>query len=311
MNPIPKKDTLLELFEWRAKQSSEDVVFKFHDREMTYGEYDSKANRVANGITKNECMPNARIAILAKNSDYYAEVLYGTIKSRTALVGINWRLAPPEVVFVINDSKSEILFVGADFYQLIESIEDQIPSIKKIVAMDEDHPRWESYASWRDGQSEDNPNLVGEYEDDVIQLYTSGTTGHPKGVRMTNKNLLASTPMVEKRWGADWHEKSVNFVLSPLFHVAGSNIVIMGVVFGCKNIIIPEPDPTKILELIESEKIETAFMVPALILFLLQHPNCSKTDFSSLRQIVYGASPIAQDTLLKAVEVMQCDFWQV
>ena len=85
----------------------------------------------------------------------------------------------------------------------------------------------------------------------------------------------------------------------------------MGVVFGCKNIIIPEPDPTKILELIESEKIETAFMVPALILFLLQHPNCSKTDFSSLRQIVYGASPIAQDTLLKAVEVMQCDFWQV
>jgi fatty-acyl-CoA synthase len=194
---------------------------------------------------------------------------------------------------------------------LIENIEDQIPSIKKIVAMDEDHPIWESYASWRDGQSKDNPNLVGEFEDDVIQLYTSGTTGHPKGVRMTNKNLLASTPMVEKRWGADWHEKTVNFVLSPLFHVAGSNIVVMGIIFGCKNIIIPEPDPTKILELIESEKIETAFMVPALILFLLQHPNCSKTDFSSLRQIVYGASPIAQDTLLKAVEVMQCDFWQV
>ena len=311
MNQIPKKDTLLELFNWRVKQSSDDVVFKFNDKEMTYKEYDSKANRVAQGIIQEECMPNARIAILAKNSDYYAEILYGTIKTRTALVGINWRLAAPEVVFVINDSKSEILFVGPDFYKLIENIEDQIPSIKKIVAMDENHPIWESYASWRDGQSKDNPNLVGEFEDDVIQLYTSGTTGHPKGVRMTNKNLLASTPMVEKRWGADWHEKTVNFVLSPLFHVAGSNIVVMGIIFGCKNIIIPEPDPTKILELIESEKIETAFMVPALILFLLQHPNCSKTDFSSLRQIVYGASPIAQDTLLKAVEVMQCDFWQV
>ena len=311
MNQIPKKNTLLEFFNWRVKQSSDDIVFKFNDREMTYREYDSKANSVAQGIIKEDCKPNARIAILAKNSDYYTEILYGTIKSRTVLVGINWRLAPPEVVFVVNDSKSEILFVGPDFYKLIEGIEDQLPSIKKIVAMDDSHPVWESYTSWRDGQNNNNPDLTGNLEDDVIQLYTSGTTGHPKGVRMTNKNLLASTPMVEKRWGADWHEKTVNFVLSPLFHVAGSNIVVMGVVFGCKNIIIPEPDPTRILELIESEKIETAFMVPALILFLLQHPNCSKTDFSSLRQIVYGASPIAQDTLLKAVEVMQCDFWQV
>ena len=133
MNQIPKKDTLLELFNWRVKQSSDDVVFKFNDREMTYREYDSKANRVGQGIIQEECMPNARIAILAKNSDYYAEILYGTIKTRTALVGINWRLAAPEVVFVINDSKSEILFVGPDFYKLIENIEDQITYFSNVI----------------------------------------------------------------------------------------------------------------------------------------------------------------------------------
>jgi len=177
--------------------------------------------------------------------------------------------------------------------------------------MEDDHDSWQSYESWRDSFEDTDPKLKGNADDDVIQLYTSGTTGHPKGVRLTNKNVNASTPMVEETWGKDWHEKSVNFVLSPLFHIAGSNIVIMGVVFGCKNIVIPEPDPGLILHLIHTEKIETAFMVPALIQFLLNHPDAETTDFSSLRQIVYGASPISEDTLVKAIEVMGCEFWQV
>ncbi|GIT34226.1 MAG: hypothetical protein Ct9H300mP4_05450 [Gammaproteobacteria bacterium] len=88
-------------------------------------------------------------------------------------------------------------------------------------------------------------------------------------------------------------------------------VCILGVIFGCKNIIIPEVDPGLILELIESEKIELALFVPAVILFLLQHPKSEETDFTSLKQVIYGASPIAEDTLVKAIERMQCDFWQV
>ncbi len=310
MSKFPRKETLLEVYEWRMQQSAEDIAFKMNDDEMTYKEYDRRANIIANGIFKEGCNPNSRIAVLAKNSVDYAEIQYGTIKSRTVLVGLNWRLAGPEVVFVVNDSESELLFVGPDFYPLIESIQDQFTHVKKIIAMG-DHETWESYDSWKSKFDDSDPKLNGENDDDVIQLYTSGTTGLPKGARLTNKNILASTPMVEETWGKDWNERSVNFVLSPLFHIAGSNIIIMGIVFGCKNVVIPEPDPTKILELINTEKIETAFMVPALIQFLLNHPNCGNTDFSSLRQIVYGASPISEDTLLKAMDVMGCEFWQV
>jgi acyl-CoA synthetase (AMP-forming)/AMP-acid ligase II len=311
MNKFPRNETLLETFQWRIEQSSDDIAFKFNGRETTYKEYDQKANRVANGIIAEDCSPNSRVAVLAKNSDMYAEILFGSLKSRTALVGINWRLAAPEVVFVVNDSKSELLFVGPDFYELIDSIKDQFTHVRQIIAIEDDHDSWQSYTSWRNSFGDKNPKLTGHADDDVIQLYTSGTTGHPKGVRLTNKNVNASTPMVEETWGKDWHEKSVNFVLSPLFHIAGSNIVIMGVVFGCKNIVIPEPDPGLILHMIHTEKIETAFMVPALIQFLLNHPDAKTTDFSSLRQIVYGASPISEDTLLKAIEVMGCEFWQV
>ena len=310
MSKFPTKETLLEVYEWRMQQSANDIAFKMNGDEMTYKEYDRCANIIANGISNEGCKPNSRIAVLAKNSVDYAEIQYGSIKSRTVLVGLNWRLAGPEVVFVVNDSESEILFVGPDFYPLIESIQDQFTHVKKIIAMDE-HDDWESFDSWKSNFNDDDPKLKGKNDDDVIQLYTSGTTGLPKGARLTNKNILASTPMVEETWGKDWNEKSVNFVLSPLFHIAGSNIIIMGMVFGCKNIVIPEPDPTRILELIHSEKIETAFMVPALIQFLLNHPNCGNTDFSSLRQIVYGASPISEDTLIKAMDVMGCEFWQV
>ena len=311
MSHIPIKNSLADLYRWRVKQSPNEIAFKFLDRETTYIEHDHFANKVAQGLIAEECKPNTRVAFLAKNSDYYCELLYGSLKSRTVLVGINWRLAAPEAAFIINDSQSEMLFVGPEFYDLVEQIEHEIPSVRKIITMENNHGDWVGYESWRDVQQDQDPLLAGHLDDDMIQLYTSGTTGHPKGVQLTNSNLLGETPMVQNTWGRDWHEGSVNMVCSPVFHVAGSNIAIMGFIFGCKNIIIPAPEPGIILELIEKEKIELGLMVPALILFILQHPDSTKTDFSSLRQVVYGASPIAEDTLLKAMEVMQCDFWQV
>ena len=84
-----------------------------------------------------------------------------------------------------------------------------------------------------------------------------------------------------------------------------------GMVTGAKNIIIPEVDPTLILRLIEEERIQHALFVPAVILFLVQHPDAENTDFSSLKTVIYGASPITDDTLIKAMDLMQCDFWQV
>ena len=196
MSKFPTKETLLEVYEWRMQQSANDIAFKMNDDEMTYKEYDRRANIIANGISNEGCKPNSRIAVLAKNSVDYAEIQYGSIKSRTVLVGLNWRLAGPEVVFVVNDSESEILFVGPDFYPLIESIQDQFTHVKKIIAMGE-HDDWESFDSWKSNFNDDDPKLKGKNDDDVIQLYTSGTTGLPKGARLTNKNILASTPMVE------------------------------------------------------------------------------------------------------------------
>ena len=140
---------------------------------------------------------------------------------------------------------------------------------------------------WRDSHDDIDPMLESKGEDDVIQLYTSGTTGHPKGVQLTNDNFSSCFLMNEfnvSRNGTRGGKSS----LHANFHVAGTNMGLAGMVTGAKNIIIPEVDPTLILKLIEQEKIQHALFVPAVILFLVQHPEAASTDFSSLKTVIYG-----------------------
>ena len=306
---IPENKTLQELFEWRFSRTPDSVAHKFLDRETTYKELKNYSNQVANGLIELGCKPDTRIAYYGKNSDFFFEVLIGTLKSNTVTVGVNWRLAPPEVSYVLNDSESEVLFVGADFYPVIDQILEDLPKIKKVVAIDGDHENYQDYISWRNSQNSANPEIKSSPNDDILQLYTSGTTGHPKGVQLTNENFAAANESIDGI--VPFEEGSTNLVCMPGYHVAGTNWGIWGYIFGCRNIIIADIDPGLILQLIEDEKIKSSLFVPAVILFLISHPDSITTDFSSLEFVVYGASPIAESTIVKAREIMKCDLYQV
>ena len=306
---IPENKTVQELFEWRFEKTPKSIAHKFLDRETTYEELDIYSNQIANGLVKLGCKPDSRIAYYGKNSDYFFEFLIGTLKSNTVAVGVNWRLAPPEVSYVLNDSKSEVLFVGKEFYPIIDEILKDSPNIKKVIAVDGEHTEYEDYLSWRNSQSFTKTGLKSSDEDDILQLYTSGTTGHPKGVQLTNRNFAAANESIDGI--VPFEEGTTNLVCMPGYHVAGTNWGIWGYIFGCRNIIIADIDPGLILELIEQEKIRSTLFVPAVILFLISHPNAVTTDFSSLNFVLYGASPIADDTIIKAKEIMQCDLFQV
>ena len=306
---IPENKTVQELFEWRFDKTPKSIAHKFLDRETTYEELDMYSNQIANGLVKLGCKPDSRIAYYGKNSDYFFEFLIGTLKSNTVAVGVNWRLAPPEVSYVLNDSKSEVLFVGKEFYPIIDEILKDTPNIKKVIAVDGEHTEYEDYLSWRNSQSSSKTGLKSSDQDDILQLYTSGTTGYPKGVQLTNRNFAAANESIDGI--VPFEEGTTNLVCMPGYHVAGTNWGIWGYIFGCRNIIIADIDPGLILELIEQEKIRSTLFVPAVILFLISHPNAVTTDFSSLNFVLYGASPIADDTIIKAKEIMQCDLFQV
>ena len=300
---------LIEAIEAQAAKQGDKLALVFQGRETSYRDLSHLSNRVAQQLLAANIAPHSRIAFMGANSDLYFQLLFGVQKTRAVLVGVNSRLAGPEVAYVLNDAEAEMVFVGKDFVPLIEDILADCPRVKHVIAMDGGHDDWPAFESWRDGGADTHPQLDYRADDDFIQLYTSGTTGHPKGVQLTNANM-GSALMQSRDWAA-WREDDHVLLCMPLFHIAGVNVGLIGLCEGAKVTVLPEVDPAEILRLIEVEKITILFMVPAVILFVMQMPNIAETDVSSVRQLIYGASPIAEELLVQAAAKFQCDFVQV
>ncbi|HWA90725.1 MAG TPA: long-chain-fatty-acid--CoA ligase [Rhizomicrobium sp.] len=289
-----------------AAERPDAVALDFRDRLTTYAQLDRRASQVAQGLIALGQAPCARVGYLGKNCDRFFEVLLGTFKARAVTVGVNWRLAAPEIAYVLNDAGCEVIFVGADFAQIVEKILPDCPKLKTVIAMDDG-----AYESWRDAQDATDPMLPVAPEDDVIQLYTSGTTGHPKGVQLTSANYLSIFACLGSAPLGQYEPDDVVLIAMPFFHVAGVNIGLLSLAQGALGLVLHETEPGEILRLIHEKKVTYAFLVPALILFVLQHPRAAETNFASLKNISYGASPISDEVLLRAKTVFGCEFLQV
>jgi fatty-acyl-CoA synthase len=283
----------------------------FEGRETSFAEFDQRTNQVANGLIAAGVKPGDRVAFLGKNMDVYYEMFLGANKARAALAAMNNRLAAPELEFVLSDSESVWLFVTQDYFDVIETIKANCPSLKNIIAIDGPHAEWTDFTAWRDAQSTTDPKLPHDGEDDVLQLYTSGTTGLPKGVRLTNNNFLSFFEQAAELIWAHYDVGDPVLDAMPLFHIAGVNIGLLSLIQGAKAVILREIHPIHILDLIEQQKIRHGFLVPAVILMLTQTPGVRERDFSSYKIMSYGASPIAESLLLEAADIFGCQFTQV
>jgi acyl-CoA synthetase (AMP-forming)/AMP-acid ligase II len=288
-----------------------ETALWFEGRATSYAELETRTNQVANGLLGMGIEPGDRIGYLAKNTDVYYEMMFGAAKARAVMNGVNTRLAAPEVKFILSDAKAKVLFVGKDFYAMIDQIKAELPDLKRIITIDGDREDWDFYTSWRNSKSVANPGLKVEGNDDVIQLYTSGTTGLPKGVQLTNDNYLAWFRQASVLEWSSYAAGDAVMNAMPQFHVAGVNVGILGAAQGAKTVILRDIDPQLILKLIPEHKIVHAFWVPAVILMLTQQPNIREVDFSSLKQVFYGASPISEALLRSAVEIMGARFTQL
>ncbi len=286
------------------------VAMVYQGRSITFAELDARASRAANALIAEGVAPQARVAFLDKNSDSYFELLFGAAKANAAMVALNWRLAPQEIAYIINDSAAAILFVGEEYFPHVEAVRDQLTFVRKIIALNGTRDGWEPYESWRDGQSDIDPMVPADGEDVAMQLYTSGTTGLPKGAMLTNNNFITLLPTALAEWG-DWSDEDVNLVCMPVFHISGSGWALVGLYSGARSVILREVVCAEILRLIPEQRVTKALFVPAVLLFLLQTSGVGETDFSTLKLVAYGASPIPLDLLRKSMKTFNCDFAQV
>jgi acyl-CoA synthetase (AMP-forming)/AMP-acid ligase II len=304
MSHYPEITTLAEISRFHGARVPDKPAIIFNDEVTSFSELDKRASQVANGLIAEGIAPQSRIAYLGKNSVAYFELMLGCSKANCAIVGVNWRLAPPEVEYIANDAEATVFFVDEEFFGILDKIGDQLKTVKKIITLSGHRDEWDDYATWRDSFSGVDPMVPVDYEDVAVQMYTSGTTGNPKGVEMTHRGFLALVPNYGDagKWN-EWQDDDVSLIPMPVFHIGGTGWAFQSLYFGCPGVVMSQPDPGDILDYVEKYGITKMFVVPAVLQFILAHEKAKTTDVSSVRVILYGASPIPADVLVRSMEL--------
>jgi acyl-CoA synthetase (AMP-forming)/AMP-acid ligase II len=306
---MPEQDvrSLADMIRTKGATIGDRIAFTFEGREVTYGELDRVSNQVANALLADGIGRGDHLAFLDKNTLELFELMFGAAKVGAILCPVNWRLAPGEVAHIVDDADAKIFVVGEELFTILDACEPDLAGAPRVLTVGA-HPRHTEYAAWRDAQPDTDPGLDTQPDDVVIQFYTSGTTGLPKGAMLTSRNLGALVPAVSEVLGLD--EDIVSLVTMPLFHVAGAGWALFGLMCGAHNVMLRDVDLGAILDAIPRYGITHSVFVPAVLQFLLATPGVETTDFSSLRLITYGASPISEEVLVGSMERFGCGFVQ-
>ena len=283
------------------------LIYSMDGRQWTYKALDIESCQCANALRSMGVGEQDRVAYLHKNAPEYFTTLFGVTKLNAVSVAVNWRLAPPEMEYILNHSEARVLFVGDEFLGHLAQMTLDLDQI--VVIGDPGDSGYPSYDDWVGGQSDEDPNVAVAPDDTCYQLYTSGTTGLPKGVETTNHNMIAL--MSEGLGALNFSPATVNLVCMPLFHISGSGWGVIGLYSGATSILLRDVDMQEILRVIPAFRITHTIFVPAVMQFLLAQPNVNDIDYSSLESITYGASPVTEKVLVDAMKTFKARFYQV
>src|SRR3954465_4491425 len=159
MSDIADAANLADMVRAQGTARGYNTVFEFESRRTSFAGLDIHTNRVAHGLAALGVKPHERVAYLGKNSDIFFELLLGAMKANVVMAPVNWRLAGPEIAFIVEDCKAAALFVGPEFVDQIDKTRPQLPSVRNFIATEGGLPGWQDYLAWRDAQSSEDPNV--------------------------------------------------------------------------------------------------------------------------------------------------------
>lgn len=302
--------TLAAVVREHAVDRADHRYLYFDGQWTSFAQLDERTNRIAQALLAAGVRKGDRVALLDKNRPECFDVMFASAKCGAVYVPLNWRLAPREIAELLADASPVVLFVGREFLPKIANIAESVSSIKAVIAFDESADASALFFdAWRAPQGAKDPGVESGPEDVALLMYTSGTTGRPKAAMLTNRSLLGHMHAAAAVW--DYDEQSVQLVAMPLFHIGGTSIALESIVLGATTVLMAEVDPARMLELISELGVTNMLLVPAIIQYLVDSPRCRDTDWSTVRSLIYGAAPISDSLLRRAMASMQCNFIQI
>ena len=304
---VPVTDILTfdEFLKHWAVDRPDRLALQEEDRRYSYAELEDRTAKVASALIAAGLQKGDRIAWIGKNSDLYFTLFFGAARAGVVMVPIGWRLAPAEWSYILTDTQAKILFTGAGFDSVGGALENQNAASMRIVSESEARSMIESAART-------NFDVAGP-DDAVLQLYTSGTTGNPKGAVLSNRNLFALRKQSE---GADhaytqWDDDEVVLIAMPCAHIGGTGLGIMALATGLPGLVLAEFAPDGVFDAIEHGGATRLFLVPAALQMMVNHPRCASVDYGNLKYILYGAAPIPLELLRQCMAMFDTQFIQV
>jgi fatty-acyl-CoA synthase len=286
--------TVLDSVRRHARERGGDPVYWTPARSWTFAQLDEASSRIAQGLMSLGIVPGDRVACLTKRTADCVALVLAANKVGAVCMPVNWRLAPPEIDYIVENGRARLMMADAAF---------PYATIKSFMT--------EEFSSWYGKFEPQDPGYEPDPDETALQLYSSGTTGLPKGVELTHRNLMAG--MMDAVPAAIGYRGAPDVMLNalPTYHIAGVGVALLTASKGGMSVLYPDFDPAGVVAAIAEHRITHSFLVPAMIQFMLQVPGAERADYSSLQGISYGASPISEKVLLDAMRTFKCRFMQV
>lgn len=291
-----------------AKLYPHGIAVEEADIALTFSQLDERVNRLANLLAGLRGHADDKVAVLNHNCFQYLELYFGAAKAGMPIVPLNFRYAKDELSYVLNDSQATILIFGAKYLPIIEEAKKELERIRHFICLDDDLTGVQNYEDLLGLASPADPRIPLEENDLAILGYTGGTTGRPKGVMSTHRNVLTSS--YNTAVGRRLAPGGVLLNAPPLFHAGDANSMFAFSLVGCTNVVMNSFSPEDILGQIQDHKVTHALVVPAMILFMLQYPEFDRFDLRSLQVLYYGTAPMPLEPLKEAMRKFPCGFSQ-
>ena len=295
--------TFDEFLRYWAKDRPERPAMEGDDLRYSFAELEDATARVASALLAMGLRKGDRICWFGKNSVTYFTLFFGAARAGIVMVPVGWRLAEPEAAFIIDNAEAKLLFLGDGFEACVNTLGKRPGLIRTFTS---DEARHEVLTAPR---ADFTPSGADEA---ILQLYTSGTTGNPKGAVLSNRNLfgLRKANLDNPPPHTLWDEDEAVLVAMPCAHIGGTGLGVMALAAGLPGVVLTEFDPPRVFDAVENRGVTRFFIVPAALQMLLNHPDCGKTDFSRIKYILYGASPIPLELLRECIAMFGAQFVQ-